>query len=48
MADLAYRYRHSQWNSAERRMIERQVAGIKPGSEFGGLIVEEYEMEGGL
>lgn len=42
--ELAYRLRQARWGSAEYRMIERQVAGIKHGSELGDLIVQEYEM----
>jgi hypothetical protein len=38
----------ARWESAEYRMIERQVAGIKRGSQRGCLIVEEYEMAGKL
>jgi hypothetical protein len=48
VADLAYRWLCARWDSAERRFIERQVDGIKHGSELGGLIVEEYEMAGRL
>ena len=44
IADLAYRLRQARPGSAEYRMVERQVAGIKHGSELGCLIVEEYEM----
>jgi len=44
VADLAYRLQHARWGSAEYRMIERQVRGVKRGSQLGCLIVEEYEM----
>jgi hypothetical protein len=41
---LAYRLREAREGSAERRMIERQLDGIRNGSELGGLIIEEFEM----
>jgi hypothetical protein len=42
--ELAYRLHQARLGSAEYRMIERQVAGVKRGSQLGRLIVEEYEM----
>jgi len=48
VADLAHRLRQARPGSPEYRMVERQVAGIKHGSELGCLIVEEYEMEARL
>ncbi len=43
---LAYRLRDAEEDSAEQRMILRQMDGIRHGSELGGLIMEEYDMGG--
>jgi len=44
--DLAYRRKHADEDSAEYRMIERQMEGIRRGSELGSMILEEYDYWG--
>lgn len=41
---LAYCLRHANEDSAEQRMIERQLEGIRRGSELGSLLVEEVRI----
>jgi hypothetical protein len=43
---LAYRLLEAREDSAEYRMIERQMEGIRHGSELGGLLMQEYDMSG--
>jgi hypothetical protein len=44
---LDAQYRAARPDSAERRMIERQMGGIRRGSELGGLLMDEYDMSAG-
>ena len=46
VSDLAYRRKHTDEDSAEYKMIMRQMAGIRRGSELGSLILEEYDYWG--
>jgi hypothetical protein len=46
ISDLAYRRKHADEDSAEYRMIMRQMEGIRRGSELGSLILEEYDYWG--
>ena len=46
VSDLAYRRDHADEGSAEYKMILRQMAGIRRGSELGCLILEEYDYWG--
>ena len=43
---LAHQLREAQEGSAEYKMIERQMEGIRRGSELGGLLMQEYDMSG--
>ena len=43
---LAYQLRDAREGSAEYKMIERQMEGIRRGSELGGLLMEEYDLSG--
>ena len=43
---LVYQLRDAREDSAERKMIDRQMEGIRRGSELGGLLMEEYDMGG--
>ena len=43
---LAYRREEVREDSAEYRMIARQMEGIRHGSEYGGLLMEEYDING--
>jgi hypothetical protein len=43
---LAYCLRDAREGSAEFKMIERQMEGIRHGSELGGLLMEEYDIGG--
>jgi len=42
---LAYRFRDAREDSAEYKMIVRQMEGIRR-SELGGLLMEEYDCGG--
>jgi hypothetical protein len=44
--DLVERLYVAREDSAEQRFIERQLDGIRHGSELGGLLMEEYDMGG--
>jgi hypothetical protein len=44
---LHAQYRAARANSAEERMILRQMDGIRRGSELGGLLMEEYHLSAG-
>ena len=46
ISELAYRLKHADMDSAEYKMIMRQMAGIRRGSELGSLILEEYDYWG--
>jgi hypothetical protein len=43
---LVDRLQEVREDSAEQRMIERQLEGIRRGSELGGLLMEEYDIGG--
>jgi hypothetical protein len=43
---LIYRLEEVREGSAEHKMIERQLEGIRHGSELGGLLMEEYDIGG--
>jgi hypothetical protein len=43
---LAYRLRHAREDSAEYKMIVRQLEGIRRGSQLGGLLMEEVDISG--
>jgi hypothetical protein len=43
---LAYWLRQAREDSAEYKMIVRQMEGIRHGSELGGLLMEEYDCGG--
>jgi len=43
---LAYDLLDARDGSAEYRMIERQLDGIRHGSELGYLLMQEYDMGG--
>jgi hypothetical protein len=43
---LAHQLYEADEDSAEYRMIERQMEGIRHGSELGGLLMQEYDMGG--
>ena len=44
---LHARYRAAPADSAEERMIRRQMEGIRRSSELGGLLMDEYDMAAG-
>lgn len=44
--DLVERLQDVREDSAEQKMIERQLEGIRRGSELGGLLMQEYDMGG--
>src|SRR3954466_7379494 len=44
--DLVERLQDVGEGSAEQKMIERQLEGIRRGSQLGGLLMEEYDMGG--
>ncbi|MGV7215014.1 hypothetical protein [Bradyrhizobium sp. UFLA05-112] len=46
ITDLAYRLQDADEDSAEYKFIERQMEGIRRGSELGGLLMEEYDISG--
>jgi hypothetical protein len=46
VARLAYQLEDAREGSAEYKMIERQMDGIRHGSELGGLLMEEYDIGG--
>jgi hypothetical protein len=48
IARLVNRLDAAREGSAEYRLIERQLVGLRDGSELGGLIIEEYDMVGRL
>jgi hypothetical protein len=41
-----YRRKRADEDSAEYKMIMRQMEGIRRGSELGGLLMQEYDMGG--
>jgi hypothetical protein len=43
---LIYRLYDADEDSAEQRMILRQLEGIRRGSELGGLLMQEVDMGG--
>ena len=46
VSDLAYRRKDAREDSAEYKMIMRQMEGIRRGSELGLMILEEYDYWG--
>ena len=46
VSDLAYRRKLADEDSAEYKMIMRQMEGIRRGSELGLMILEEYDYWG--
>ncbi len=40
---LVQRYKAAREGSAEHRFVERQLQGIRAGSELGMLIIEDFE-----
>jgi hypothetical protein len=42
---LAYRFRNARVDSAEEKMILRQMDGIRRGSQLGRLLMEELDMD---
>lgn len=46
IGDLFYRLKRAREGSAEYKMIVRQLKGLQKGSEIGGLIFEEFGMNG--
>ena len=45
---LAYQMRQADEDSAEYKMIVRQLEGIRHGSELGGLLMEEVDASGDI
>ena len=45
ISQLAYRFRNARVDSAEEKMILRQMDGIRRGSQLGRLLMEELDMD---
>ena len=46
ISELAYRRKHAREDSAEQKMIERQMAGIRREGYLAARILEEYDYWG--